>query len=62
MASKRPYTRRKPWSRTRGSADVYRVRRAELLDRAADAELQHGHHAAAERLAHQAADLREAGQ
>ena len=32
-----------------------------LLDRLADAELQMGHHAAAERLATRAAELREAG-
>jgi len=35
--------------------------RAAMLDRLADAELQHGHHLAAERLAHQATELREAG-
>lgn len=32
---------------------------AAMLDRLADAELQHGHHAAAERLAWRAATLRE---
>ena len=35
--------------------------RAAMLDRLADAELQHGHCAAAEWLAHRAAELREAG-
>ena len=34
---------------------------AAQLDRLADAELQHGHHLAAERLAWRAAELREAG-
>ncbi len=29
-----------------------------ILDRLADAELQHGHHARAEQLAHRAAELR----
>ena len=33
---------------------------AQNLDRLADAELQHGHHGAAERLAHAAAAMREA--
>jgi hypothetical protein len=33
---------------------------AATLDRLADAELQHGHHAAAEHLARQAAAMREA--
>ena len=33
---------------------------AAALDRLADAELQHGHHAAAEHLARQAAAMREA--
>lgn len=33
---------------------------ASRLDRAADAELQLGHHVAAEQLAHKAAELREA--
>ena len=37
----------------------YRATRAAMLDRLADAELQHGHHLAAERLAHCAAELRE---
>lgn len=36
----------------------YRAARAARLDRLADAELQHGHHAAAEHLAQQAAELR----
>lgn len=35
------------------------VVRAAILDRLADAELQHGHIAAAEQLAHRAAALRE---
>ena len=35
-----------------------RAARAAMLDRLADAELQHGHHLAAERLAWQAAELR----
>ena len=34
---------------------------ARFLDRQADAELFMGHHLAAERLAHRAAELREAG-
>lgn len=38
----------------------HRVARAAMLDRLADAELQHGHHAAAERLAWRASALREA--
>lgn len=33
--------------------------RAAMLDRLADAELQHGHHVAAERLAWRAEELRE---
>lgn len=33
--------------------------RAAVLDRLADAELQHGHHATAEHLARQAAAIRE---
>lgn len=37
----------------------YRATRAAMLDRLADAELQHGHHGAAEHLARQAADMRE---
>ena len=36
--------------------------RAAMLDRLADAELQHGHHLAAERLANAAAAMREAVQ
>jgi hypothetical protein len=36
------------------------VSRAQLLDREADALLQQGRHVLAERLAHQAAELREA--
>jgi hypothetical protein len=36
----------------------HRTARAAMLDRLADAELQHGHHAAAERLAWRAAELR----
>ena len=39
----------------------YKADRAAMLDRLADLELQHGHHLAAERLAHQANELREAG-
>ena len=34
---------------------------AAVLDRLADTELQHGHHAAAERLAWRANELREGG-
>ena len=40
----------------------HRAARAAMLDRLADAELQHGHHLAAERLAHRAAELRAAAQ
>lgn len=36
--------------------------RAAMLDRLADAELQHGHHAAAEQLARRAAAMREVAQ
>lgn len=45
------------------SANVtnYRTARAAMLDRLADAELQHGHVQAAERLAHRAAEMRERG-
>jgi len=39
----------------------FKAARAAVLDRLADAELQHGHHLAAERLAHRAAELRDAG-
>lgn len=39
----------------------HRAVQARLLDRQADAELFLGHAAAAERLAHAAADLRESG-
>ena len=39
-----------------------RQARAAMLDRLADAELQHGHHGAAEHLARRAAELREARQ
>jgi hypothetical protein len=39
----------------------HRVERARVLDRFADAELQQGHHAAAEHLANRAAELRGAG-
>ena len=35
---------------------------AGLLDRLADAELQHGHHAAAEQLSRRASEMREAAQ
>ncbi len=38
----------------------FRAIRAAMLDRLADAELQHGHIQAAERLAHRAAEMREA--
>ena len=38
----------------------HRAIRAAMLDRMADAELGHGHHQAAEYLAHRAAYLREA--
>ena len=34
---------------------------ARTLDRLSDCELQHGHHARAEQLAHLAAEMREAG-
>ncbi len=37
----------------------YRAARAALLDRLADMELQQGFHHRAERLAHQAAEMRE---
>ena len=50
-------TRRKPVHRP---APDPRAARAAMLDRLADAELQHGHHGVAERLAHAAAALREA--
>jgi hypothetical protein len=39
-----------------------RITRARMLDRLADAELQHGHVGAAERLAHRAAEMREVAQ
>ena len=39
-------------------AQQHCLARARVLDRLADAELQHGHHAAGERLAHQAAEMR----
>lgn len=44
------------------SAHLDHRARAAMLDRLADAELQHGHIAAAEVLAWRAATLREAGQ
>ena len=50
-------TRRKP---VHCPAPDPRAARAAMLDRFADAELQHGHHGAAERLAHAAAEMREA--
>ena len=43
------------------SVEHYRDIRAAILDREADFELQLGHHLAAERLAHRAAELREPG-
>lgn len=39
----------------------FRTAHAAMLDRLADAELQHGHVQAAEHLAHRAAALRERG-
>ena len=50
--------------KTPPSAAQYNLRAAHaaMLDRLADAELQHGHVAAAERLAWRAAALREAAQ
>jgi hypothetical protein len=36
----------------------FRLERGRLLDRIADAEIQHGHHDAAERLSRQAANPR----
>lgn len=43
------------------SCNQYRARDAATLDRLADVELSHGHHAAAERLAWKAEDLRAGG-
>lgn len=53
-----------PLKRRRKSAPlvVTSAAQAAMLDRLADVELQHGHHAAAEHLARQAAAVREAGQ
>ena len=45
---------------TAAPATVSPAAHAAMLDRLADAELQHGHHAAAEHLAAQAAAVREA--
>ena len=44
---------------TRTSPTFQRIT-ARLLDRLADAELQHGHHAAAEQLSRRATEMREA--
>lgn len=41
-------------------ATITPTARAVMLDRLADLELQHGHHATAEHLARQAASMREA--
>jgi len=54
----KPIKRHRPASPT--SYTVNPAARAAMLDRLADAELQHGHHAAAEHLARQAAAMREA--
>jgi hypothetical protein len=57
---------RKPKPRKSVDALAYerqqRITRARMLDRLADAELQHGHVGAAERLAHRAAEIREVAQ
>jgi len=55
-------TKKLPTSRLKAtptSLPDLRQARAAVLDRLADAELQHGHVAAAEQLAHRAAALRE---
>jgi len=57
---RQPKPRRHHAAPTPASAINFRAARAALLDRLADAELQHGHHGAAEHLARQAADMREA--
>ncbi len=54
-----PTTKRRFIPLTAADRD-YDPTRAAMLDRLADAELQHGHSAAAEWLAHRAAELREA--
>lgn len=51
---------RRPHRPLRGSRDIaqqHRIAHARLLDRLADAELRHGHHAPGERLSHQAGGL-----
>ena len=59
MPSKRPSARRRRKPQPSVAILNFRAARAAMLDRLADAELQHGHHLAAEHLAHQAAQLRE---
>lgn len=54
--------KRHPKAPTSAAVINYRAARVAMLDRLADAELQHGHTVAAERLAHQAAEMREATQ
>ncbi len=63
MPNRSTFKNPKRHSKAPTSASIvnYRAARAAMLDRLADAELQHGHHLAAERLAHQATELREAG-
>jgi len=61
VPSKRPGPRRKAVSAATTIAD-HRAILARRLDMLAGCELQHGHHAAAEHLARQAAAVREAAQ
>lgn len=62
MAKHKASPRRHPKAPTSANVINYKAARAAMLDRLADAELQHGHVAAAERLAWRAAALREAAQ
>ena len=62
MTKLKKITRRKAAFRdSTGTAELnrnHRLARARMLDRLADAELQHGHHGAAERFAYRADELR----
>lgn len=59
MPTKRSIKRNHRKPLTSAAVLNFRAARAAILDRLADAELQHGHHLAAEHLAHRAAQLRE---
>ena len=57
IKTRKKQTQNSPSIRT--SPQLQRIT-ARLLDRLADAELQHGHHAAAEQLSRRATEMREA--